>query len=94
MNEWLEFVVNSVIVSWNAQWLVYSGWNWMIPRYYHRLYAICESNSTGMICVIGHNLLNEYELDVQRLHSMEMVCTMNGWKKWEKKRKEEVVFIA
>ena len=42
MNEWLEFVVNSVIVSWNAQWLVYSGWNWMIPRYYDRLYAICE----------------------------------------------------
>ena len=42
MNGWLEFVVNYVIVSLNAQWLVYSGCNWMIPRYYDRLYAICE----------------------------------------------------
>ena len=47
-----------------------------------------------MICVIGHNLLNEYELDVQRLHGMEMVCIINRWKKEEKKRKEEIVFIA
>ena len=51
MKEGLEFAVNSITVYCSVQWLVYSGFAWMILRHYYRLYAIHKQNRVGVICV-------------------------------------------
>ena len=48
----------------------------MIPRFCHRIHAVRKWNSAGIVCVFGHDLLNEYELHVQNTHVNEMNCYM------------------
>ena len=48
----------------------------MIPMFCHRMHAVRIWNSAGMVCVFGHDLLNEYELDVHNMHINEMNCYM------------------
>ena len=40
------------------------------------MYAVRKWNSAGMVCVIGHDLLNEYELNVHNTYINEMNCYM------------------
>ena len=40
------------------------------------MHAVCIWNNAGMVCVIGHDLLNEYELHVHNTHINEMNCYM------------------
>ena len=40
------------------------------------MHAVRKWNSAGMVCVFGHDLLNEYELNVHNTHINEMDCYM------------------
>ena len=60
--------------------MVIGGCIWMIPRFCHRMYAVRKWNSAGMVCVFGHDLLNEYELDVHNTHYQWDELLHDGWK--------------
>ena len=40
------------------------------------MHAVRKWNSAGMVCVFGHDLLNEYGLNVHNTHINEMDCYM------------------